>query len=41
MRIQPLVSVAKAVHRRRFGDPDRPTAAHRIRDVLEELARAA
>ena len=38
------ILLAKAVHRRRFGypdRPDRPTAARRIRDALENLARAA
>jgi hypothetical protein len=38
------VAVAKAVHRRRFGypdRPDRPTAAHRIRYAFGELARTA
>jgi Ser/Thr protein kinase RdoA (MazF antagonist) len=38
------ILLVKAVHRRRFGypdRPDRPTAARRIRDALENLARAA
>ena len=38
------IALAKAVHRRRFGypdRPDRPTAAQRIRSALDELARAA
>ena len=38
------VTVAKAVHRRRFGypdRPDRPSAAHRIRYAFGELVRAA
>jgi aminoglycoside phosphotransferase (APT) family kinase protein len=38
------ILLAKAVHRRRFGypdRPDRPTPARRIHDALENLARAA
>jgi Ser/Thr protein kinase RdoA (MazF antagonist) len=38
------ILLAKAVHRRRFGypdRPDRPTAAHRIRDALANLVRVA
>ena len=38
------IAVAKAVHRRRFGypdRPDRPTPAHRILHALDKLAMAA